>query len=168
MFNFSSIVTLNGFTVHLVIFQCIANFRNSFGTKMKLRKYWKYYGEKYCPNCKILLHRDDFDVISYDTTDHEGNPSKSKMKVCKNCKGNYEYFRPFIFRSTSLLAYFFLIIGIFAVSLANDLNSNMEFGEIWATCGFIFLGLLWASYDDKKLVSFKNDKLIIDEIASKT
>ena len=139
---------------------------------MKLSKYWKYYGEKFCPNCKILLHRDDFDVISYETTDHEGNPSKSKMKVCKNCKGNYEYFRPFIFRSTSLLAYFFLIIGIFAVSLANDLISNMEFGEIWATCGFIFLGLIsiWASYllIKKSWFLSKNDKLIIDEIASKT
>ena len=139
---------------------------------MKLSKYWKYYGEKFCPNCKILLHRDDFDVISYDTTDHEGNPRTAKMKVCKNCKGIYVQFRPFILRSTSLLAYFFHFIGIYMVSLANNLNSDMEFGKIWAACGIIFLGLisLWGSFLLIKISwsQSKNDKLIIDEIASKT
>ena len=139
---------------------------------MKLSKYWKYYGEKFCPNCKILLHRNDFDVISYDTTDHEGSPTTAKMKVCKHCEGFYEQFRPFIFRSTSLMAYFFHFIGIYMVSLANDLNSDMEFGEIWAACGIIFFGLisLWGSFllIKKSWSLSKNDKLIIDEIASKT
>ena len=139
---------------------------------MTLSKYWKYYGENFCPDCKILIHRNDFEVILYDTTDHEGNPSKSKKKVCKKCKSDIERFRPFIFRSTSLMAYFLHFIGIAMVRLVNDLNSDMDFGEYCGTCGMIFLGII-SLFGSFLMIKFswsesKNDKLIVDEIASKT
>ena len=139
---------------------------------MTLSKYWKYYGENFCPNCKILIHRNDFEVVLYDTLDNEGLPRKAKKKVCKKCKSDIRRFRPFIFKSASLLAYFLHFIGIAMVRPVNDLNSDMNFIEYCGICFVIFLGII-SLLGSFLMIKFswsesKDDKLIIDEIASKT